>query len=417
MGMVIAIVAQGAMGAGVGAALTRGGATTLTSLAGRGAASARRAEAAGMKAVSDAELVKADIILSIVPPGDAMGFARRMAPHLRDAARKPLFADCNAVSPASVRGIAEVIAATGADFVDAGIIGGPPREGAEGPAIYASGPAAGRLGALSAHGLDIRVMDAPVGAASALKMSYAGITKGTTAIGAAMMLAATRAGAAEGLRDELADSQPALTPWFERQIPGMYQKAYRWVAEMREIADFVGTDTPAAAIYEGVARFYERVAADGKSDKADIGAIDRFLALRPSAPPTPQRVGYRDMIAAAEAEIATLSAASAIAMRERDDVALVDLRDPRELEREGSVPGALRCPRGMLEFWIDPESPYFKPVFAEPKTFLFFCAAGWRSALATQTAQRMGMKNVAHIGGGFKAWKDAGGATESGGAK
>ena len=125
--MKIAIVAQGAMGAGVGALLRRGGAQVVTSLNGRSAASAKRAQDAGMSPVSDAELASADMLLSILPPGDALAFANRMAPHLAAATRKPLFADCNAVSPATVRRIAEVIAATGAEFVDAGIIGGPPR--------------------------------------------------------------------------------------------------------------------------------------------------------------------------------------------------------------------------------------------------------------------------------------------------
>jgi rhodanese-related sulfurtransferase len=91
---------------------------------------------------------------------------------------------------------------------------------------------------------------------------------------------------------------------------------------------------------------------------------------------------------------------------------LVDLRDPREREREGVIPGAFAVTRGMLEFWIDPESPYHKPVFAEDKRFVFFCAGGWRSALAAQTAQHMGLQPVAHIEGGFKAWREAGGPVE-----
>jgi rhodanese-related sulfurtransferase len=92
---------------------------------------------------------------------------------------------------------------------------------------------------------------------------------------------------------------------------------------------------------------------------------------------------------------------------------LVDIRDIRELQREGKVPGAFHCPRGMLEFWIDPQSPYHKPIFADDKKFVFFCAGGLRSALAAQTAQRMGLKPVAHIGGGFGAWKKAGGPVDT----
>jgi rhodanese-related sulfurtransferase len=116
-----------------------------------------------------------------------------------------------------------------------------------------------------------------------------------------------------------------------------------------------------------------------------------------------------DLVAAAEREIETLSAKDAVTLHGEDDVVFVDLRDIRELVREGRVPGAFHCPRGMLEFWIDPQSKYYKPVFGEDKRFIFFCAGGQRSALAAQTAQRMGLKPVAHIGGGFGAWRDVGG--------
>jgi len=119
-----------------------------------------------------------------------------------------------------------------------------------------------------------------------------------------------------------------------------------------------------------------------------------------------------EMVAAAEREIETLPVADAIRHHGAGDVAFVDLRDIRELDREGRVPGAFHCPRGMLEFWLDPASKYHKPVFAAARKFVFFCAAGARSALAAQTAQRMGLKPVAHIGGGFGAWRDAGGPIE-----
>lgn len=129
----------------------------------------------------------------------------------------------------------------------------------------------------------------------------------------------------------------------------------------------------------------------------------------------PQTITMRaaDLVAEAEREIETLTPEQAIALVGRDDVVLVDIRDVRELDREGRVPGAFHCPRGMLEFWIDPASPYHKPVFAQDKRFVFFCAAGARSALATYAAQRMGLKPVAHIAGGFGAWKKAGGPVET----
>ena len=128
----------------------------------------------------------------------------------------------------------------------------------------------------------------------------------------------------------------------------------------------------------------------------------------------PQNItqSVKDMVKSAEAEIETLPAPDAVALQGRDDTVLVDLRDPREREREGVIPGAFSCTRGMLEFWIDPESPYHKPVFAQDKRFVFFCAGGMRSALAAQTAKHMGLQPVAHIEGGFKAWREAGGPVE-----
>lgn len=128
----------------------------------------------------------------------------------------------------------------------------------------------------------------------------------------------------------------------------------------------------------------------------------------------PQNIntGYKALVDAAEREVETLPIDQAIALAGRPDTVLVDIRDIRELEREGRVPGAFHCPRGMLEFWLDPASPYHKPVFNQDKKYVFFCAGGLRSALAAQTAQRMGLKPVAHIQGGFGAWKKAGGPVE-----
>jgi len=127
--------------------------------------------------------------------------------------------------------------------------------------------------------------------------------------------------------------------------------------------------------------------------------------------------GYKQLVAEANAEVDTLPVETAIDLVGNPDVVFVDLRDPREMEREGRIPGAFACTRGMLEFWIDPESPYAKPVFAETRRFVFFCAGGWRSALAAKTAQDMGLEKVAHIDGGFGAWKKAGGPVEVPGLK
>ena len=120
------------------------------------------------------------------------------------------------------------------------------------------------------------------------------------------------------------------------------------------------------------------------------------------------RKTVESMVADATAAITTFSIEQARDLHGRDDVQFVDIRDVRELEREGVIPGAFHAPRGMIEFWVDPESPYYKPVFGQDKRYVLFCAAGWRSALATKTLQDMGLPQVAHIEGGFDAWKKSG---------
>ncbi|SMH36452.1 rhodanese-like domain-containing protein [Mesorhizobium australicum] len=115
--------------------------------------------------------------------------------------------------------------------------------------------------------------------------------------------------------------------------------------------------------------------------------------------------GYKDLLAEAEAVVRSVEVADMAATP--DEVVMVDIRDPRELEREGMIPGAFHAPRGMLEFWIDPESPYHKPVFAQQKTFVFYCASGWRSLLAARIAQEMGL-DARSLRGGFSEWKKSG---------
>lgn len=124
--------------------------------------------------------------------------------------------------------------------------------------------------------------------------------------------------------------------------------------------------------------------------------------------------GFRQLVDEANARIRTYSVDSVRARLDDTKLQLVDIRDVRELEREGTVPGAINAPRGMLEFWVDPASPYYKPVFGdEDKEYVLFCGAGWRSALATRALQEMGMTNVAHMDGGFAEWVQAGAPVES----
>jgi 3-hydroxyisobutyrate dehydrogenase-like beta-hydroxyacid dehydrogenase len=287
---VVAVIAPGAMGAAVGKRLVDNGVKVLTSLTDRSEETVTRAKAAGMAAASDKEIAGADFILSILPPGDALALAQRFAPALTASNAKPVYVDCNAINPKTVERVAAAIAPTECPFVDAGIIGQPPQPPESGqskiagsPRFYASGPAAPRFATLREFGLDVRVLAGAMSAASALKMSYAGITKGTQAIGAAMMLAATRAGNADDLFAELQSSQKELFPWLKRSLAQMPPKAYRWVAEMKEIAGFVGDDPAARELYEGAAHFYETFAENFENgDKEDAAALAAFLGKGPS---------------------------------------------------------------------------------------------------------------------------------------
>jgi putative dehydrogenase len=277
MSPVVAVIAPGMMGAAVGKRLVDHGLKVLTSLKGRSEETAERASAAGMISADDEEIARSDFILSILPPGDAVSLAQRFALTLTASNSKPVFVDCNAVSPRTVDRIAAVIAPTGSSFVDAGIIGAPPKPNDAGPRFYASGPQAPRFASLREFGLDVRVLDGPMSAASAMKMSYAGITKGTQALAAAMLLAATRGGTADSLLAELQGSQPQILAWLKRNLSLMPPKAYRWVAEMHEIADFVGDDASAHEMYVGAAHMYEQIARDFAADKSQVSALQDFL--------------------------------------------------------------------------------------------------------------------------------------------
>ena len=122
--------------------------------------------------------------------------------------------------------------------------------------------------------------------------------------------------------------------------------------------------------------------------------------------------GFKNLVAEAEAQVQTLSPQDLMSLKNDVNAALIDLRDVRELQREGRIAGSVHVPRGMLEFWIDPESPYHKDIFSSGKHFIFYCNKGWRSALAAQTAQQMGLEKVSHLGGGLEAWREAGGNIE-----
>lgn len=270
----VAVIAPGNMGAGVATRLTANGVRVLTSLDGRSAASQKRAADAGMTAANDPEIAGVDILLSIVPPGQALSLAEKLKPALRASNHKPVFVECNAVSPQTVGKIAAVIGEAGCPFVDGGIVGPPPRIDSSRTRMYVSGPDAARVADLNNYGLDVRVMAGKIGDASALKMSYAAFNKGVVALGAIAALAADRAGVGDALRAELAESQPARLTELTRTIPDMLPKAYRWVAEFDEIAEFAGGSE--AEIFKGIGRLYDRIATDVEGARNESGALTAF---------------------------------------------------------------------------------------------------------------------------------------------
>lgn len=283
MGSVVAVIAQGTMGSGVAGRLHENGVDVITSLSGRSDASRKRAEKAGMRAVSDAEIASADIVLSIMPPGQAIALAERVMRAV-DASHHPLYVDCNAINTKTVATVASIVEKAGCPFLDAGIIGGPPSPGRDGPTFYVSGKNAERFTSLAQYGLTVKILSDRVGEASALKMSYGALTKGLTALGAGIMLAATRSSSDVALLAELQKSQPALLSWLTKQMPGMYAKAYRWVDEMNEVAAFMQPDKAANAMFDGAARFYEQIAADFDSDKREIAALESFVTRAAKSP-------------------------------------------------------------------------------------------------------------------------------------
>ena len=278
----VVVIAMGEMGAGICKRLSSRGVRMRTSLRGRGEDSARRAKEAGAQNVEDdrALLEGADFMLSVVPPAAARSLAERLVPALQALAHKPVYVDCNAISPATAAEVAAILSPSGCRFADCGILGLPPKDDAPGPRIYLSGPAAKEVAKLSDYGLDLRILDGGIGMASALKCAYAGLSKGVTAIGAEMILGAQHAGVDEALRRELAEHQPQLWAWLSRQVPDMYAKSYRWVAEMEEIATFLGSTPAGITTFHGIAEFFDRIAEASRHRGSVDNAIDAIESFR-----------------------------------------------------------------------------------------------------------------------------------------
>lgn len=257
----VAVMAPGDMGHAIGRRLVEAGLTCVTNLAGRSDRSRALAAAAGIADLgSDAALLEAsDLVLSIMPPDRALGFVERIADTARKGSRRPLLVDLNAVAPSTARRQAAIAAAAGLPFLDGAIIGGPPHPGKPSPRIYVAGPGAERLVGLAGDGLDIRALGERIGAASALKMCFATLTKGVQALAIEAFVAARLEAVSDALSAELAGAQPALLKGLAASLPGMPPKAYRWVGEMEEIARTFADVGLSAKTFEGAAEVYRFV--------------------------------------------------------------------------------------------------------------------------------------------------------------
>jgi L-threonate 2-dehydrogenase len=257
----IGIFSPGDMGHAVGATLTRHGLRVLTNLQGRSTRTAALAARAGIIDVADDQTLvrEVDILLSIMVPAQAYACAERIAAAVQATGSQVLFADCNAIAPRTVQSIEQIITAAGAGMADVGIIGGPPHPDSEGPRLYVSGPAAEQFALLKEYGLDVRVIGPRVGQASGLKMCYASLTKGLTALASEALTAGKALGLNDALVAELQSSQSVLYRMFERGVPSMPPKAYRWVGEMEEIARTYADLGLPPQMLEGAAAVYHFV--------------------------------------------------------------------------------------------------------------------------------------------------------------
>jgi len=259
----VAIVSTGDMGHALGRRLRDHGLRVITSLRGRSARTAALAATAGIENVAeDAQLVaEADVVLAVLAPAAALDLADRVAEAARGNRADLLYVECNAIAPQTVRTIASHLEKAGVRVVDAGIIGGPPRSGGadEGPRIYASGNNAAEFARLRDYGLDVRVLGSEIGQASGLKMCYAALTKGLSALATELLVAGRAMNLNDALHAELESSQGSLLRWIERALPGMPPKADRWVGEMEEIAATFGAPGLTPLLHQGAADLYRFV--------------------------------------------------------------------------------------------------------------------------------------------------------------
>ncbi len=291
----VALISPGDMGQAVGALLASGGVRVLTCLAGRSERTRVLARTAGFTDVPTLDLLvrESELLLSIVPPAQALPVARDVAAALRATRARLTYVDCNAIAPRTAREVAAVITPTGSGFVDAGIVGGPPRD-APSPRVYASGPDRAIFGALGDAGLDVRLLGDDVGEASAVKMCYAALTKGTTAIATELLVAARKLGVYDTLVAELRDSQAPQAKRMADAVPAMSGKAHRWIAEMEEIARTFEDVGLTPLIFQGAAEMY-RLTAGSEIGGERPETVDRFRGVD----------GTIDVLARASEKVAT----------------------------------------------------------------------------------------------------------------
>jgi 3-hydroxyisobutyrate dehydrogenase-like beta-hydroxyacid dehydrogenase len=232
----IGVLSPGDMGGAIAALLRSNGARVLTCLDGRSERTRSLAEQAGCEVCASLEelVVESEVLISVLVPARAVEVASDVARAIEATGANLLYVDANAIAPRTVREIGEIVGRAGARVADVGIVGAPPRK--PGTRFYTSGPAAEEFSGLGAYGLDVRIVGAELGQASGFKMCYAALTKGLTALGVELLLAARLMGLEEALRAEHRESMSGILEWLERQVPSMPPKAYRWVGEMEEIA-------------------------------------------------------------------------------------------------------------------------------------------------------------------------------------
>ena len=275
----VALISPGDMGQAVGALLAQGGVRVVTCLAGRSPRTRALARAGAFIELPSLEALvrESELVLSIVPPAQAVAVARDVGAALRATRARLSYVDCNAIAPRTAREVAAVIAPTGSGFVDAGIVGGPPRD-APSPRFYASGPDRAHFAALRDAGLDVRLLGDDVGEASAVKMCYAALTKGTTAIATELLVAARKLGVYDTLVAELGESQATQARRIADAVPAMPGKAHRWIVEMEEIARTFEDVGLTPLIFKGAADIY-RLTAGSEIGGERPETVDRFRGV------------------------------------------------------------------------------------------------------------------------------------------